>query len=608
MENSSQASTTQDSSINSHHDILSVGPARQDAGLLSFLQSNSNPLEQIFNIEDKSATVPVTQPAEQPTMVLAPKPAVQQERPTMMIMDEERPLSKTLLWQMQEDYYKSVGINAWQQDVPCFVTSSVYIAEAYAEMIISFVRDYWDQLDLSEPIHILELATGTGRFSHLLLRELSRKQAYFEQLKDVKFRYVMSDFTDSNPNFWQKHEKLQPFIESGMLDFAVFNPLVDSVLNLRVSGETIDAGNIRNPMIAISNYFFDSIPQDFFRVESKKLLEGLVTLERNLVGPEGEAVDPESAPHITQVTQRVRYRELQNDRYYDDPKLNAVLNHYRHNIRNGSIIFPIGAFNVIRNLEKLSNNQLMLISSDKAYTCVDHMTCFYEHTWATHSGAFSYMVNYHGIAQYFKNEGGSCFNTTGKNLALQTVCFINVNRKDCKFENLEYLYREKVDRALATTSLVTLLPEGRQLSEMQQLDQMIAQVRMNLADPKIFCVLGQAMVDLIPKGTTGQHQDLLNLIDRGLESYYFFPGEVNLPFWTSQIYYNLGMYHEGLQSLDKTISLFGDHEALFFLKGQNYEKLGQWKQAREMYELALEMKPDFDEANQALIGVQMKVR
>jgi tetratricopeptide (TPR) repeat protein len=589
-------------SVDTHHDILSM-PARQEIALSSFLQqAQVNPLDRLFQLEAQAeATDPLLQ---EPSILLAPR----EEAPTVVNLGPEAPLSKTLLWKMQEDYYKNAGIAAWECDVPFFVTSSVYIADAYAEMILGFVRDYREHLDFSEPIYIVEMATGTGRFSHMLLQELLRKQSYFESLRDLQFRYVMTDFTDSNPTFWQNHDKLRPFIEKGVLDFAVFNPLQDQVLNLRVSGKTVDSGAVRNPMIAIANYFFDTISQDFFRVESKRLMEGLVTLERNLVGPDEQRIDPDSPPHISQVTQRVRYRELPNDHYYPDARLNAVLNHYRHNIRNGSIIFPLGAFNVIRNLEKLSNNQLVLISSDKAFTSRDQMACFYEHNFAAHNGAFSYMVNYDALAQYFKNEGGCCFQTNGHSLGLQTVCLVQVDQEDCRFEHLEYLYREKVDRSQATTSLVSLLPEFRELSDVQLLDQMIAQIRLHLADPKIFCSLGQAMIDLVPKGTAAQHHDLVGLMEKAMDNYYYFPGEVNLPFWMSQIYFCLGMHQQALAALDKTLQHFGSHEALYYLKGQNYERLGQMNEARDMYEQALELNPALTQATEALLGVRMKIK
>ena len=170
-----------------------------------------------------------------------------QSRKTLTVfLGEEARLSECPLWQMQVDFYTSRGIQAWNHCLPNFITNSAYIAEAYAEMTLAFIEDYFEQLDLSEPLYIVELATGTGRFSHLMLRELESKMSSFSRYKDLRFRYIMTDFTDSNPEFWQRHDRLAPFVEKGVLDFAVFNPLVSDSLTLKVSGETLAAGSFES--------------------------------------------------------------------------------------------------------------------------------------------------------------------------------------------------------------------------------------------------------------------------------------------------------------------------------------------------------------------------
>lgn len=529
--------------------------------------------------------------------------AVQQPKPDKTILGSEAKLSECQLWEIQERFYREQGIDAWKHNVPSFITSSAYIAEAYAEMVLAFVEDYFDQLDLSEPITIVEMATGTGRFSHLMLRELENKLSSFSKYKDVRFRYVMTDFTDNNPAFWEKHERLACFVEKGVLDFAVFNPVTSDSLTLRVSGETLAPGSLKNPLIAIGNYFFDSIKQDIFRVESKVLKEGLVTLERKL-----EGVEQDSLPHLSQIKPTFRYQELKNDNYYADSRLNAILKHYRHSIRNGSILFPLGAFDVLRNLEALSGNRLVLISSDKAYTSVEEMTRFYQHEYARHDGAFSYMVNYHAIGQYFLNEQGKYFYTEGASHSIQTVCCILLNEPERSFERINYLYRHKLNRANTINSVCGVMPGRSELKPAAQVHEMISHIRLNLCDPQVFLMLGQKLVDLLPQGLQTHHQDLVAMMEETWRNYFYYPGEANIPFWFAQIYYNLAMYEQSLEFLDHAIHYFGEHEVLHFLKGQNYEKLNQWQKAKAAYEQALEMKSDFEEALNCLTLVSNRLK
>jgi hypothetical protein len=596
MPQSNRPSLSQHIPVDSHHDVLSINNPDPKQRLLSFIQAGSmDPMDMIFS------DTPVSNQFNLNHVVL--EPAVQEEAPpTSVILETGHPLSKSLLWKIQEDFYSSMGINAWDQNVPCFITSSVYMAECYADMILAFLRDYMPYLNLDEPIYILEMATGTGRFSHLMLKELEKKLSYFEQCQKVSIKYIMTDFTDSNPIFWENHEKFKPYIDKGLLDFAVFNPLIDQSFTLRLSGQQVSSDIVKNPMIAIANYFFDTILQDVFRVESKRLQEGTVTLERNL-----EGIDPESAPHISQITPSFTYRELRTEKYYDDARMNDVLRFYKHNIKNGTLIFPLGALQVTGNLLKLSHNNLMLLSSDKAFNSYEYMTRYYQHDYVIHDGAFSYMVNYDAISRYFTlGDKGKCYSTESHNLSLQTVCCLELDHPECAFEQMQYLFREKIDRWNPINTICTLLPEEFEKNPIAKLEYWLAYIRLNLADPKIFGLVTKHLIDNMGHITPVQQQDLLRLMAMAAENYYYFPGEVNLPFWFSQLFFSMSMYHESVECLDNAMNRYGAHEALLFLKGQSYEKLNLWTEAGAMYEKALELQPGFREAWDALMSVNTR--
>lgn len=574
-----------------------INPLVRNRELLSHLQTAlPSPLDLVLRREPLSL---LSQPVLQPAL---PEPE-RIEKPQKVVLGKEARLSECALWEIQENYWISQGANAWQNNVPTFITSSAYIAEAYAEMVLAFIEDYFDKLDLSEPLYILEMATGTGRFSHLMLKELESKLSSFSKYRNLRIRYIMTDFTETTPLFWESHEKLKPFVEKGMLEFATFNPMTDSSLTLRGSGEVIAPGRIKNPLIAIANYFFDSIKLDMFRVESKVLKEGLVTVTRNL-----EEADESAPPHIRELKTSFRYRDLTHDHYFSDARLNAVLKHYRHNVKNGTILFPTGAFDVLRNLETLSENRLVLISSDKAYTEVEEMTRFYHHDYAQHDGAFSYMVNYHAIGQYFKNAGGQFFYTNGRSLSVQTVCCVRLDEPEWPFEHLAYHYNHKMNRANTINSVCSAMPGKEGISQAVALTQMLSHVRLNLCDSQIFFMLGNKLVDILPHGQQSHFDDLLEMMEAAWENYYYFPGEANIPYWFAQIYHSLSLYEKSLEALDWAILYFGEHEVLHYLKGQNYEKLNRWHKAEECYQIALAMRPDFIEASDGLAFAQSRLK
>jgi tetratricopeptide (TPR) repeat protein len=585
--------------VDTHHSVLSVTPHPQKS-LLEHLQVGMpSPLDLLLGTERAASQAFLGEVIVEFPLIDSPIPF----QPAVIIEQGAR-LSQCKLWAIQENYYRNQGINAWENSVPNYVTSSVYMAESYAESILAFLTDYLDRLDLNEPVYIVEMATGAGRFSFHMLRELERKLACFSRFKNLNLRYIMTDFTANNAMFWQSHERFAPFVEKGMLDFAVFNPLVDDAFDLMVSGERLCGDQVKNPVIAIANYFFDSIPMDVFRVENKTLKEGLVTLERAM-----EGVDPESFPHITQISTDFQYRDILGKNYYPDAEMNEVLNYYRHNVKEGTVLFPVGAFDVLRNLKTLSNHQLVLLSSDKAYTCPEDMTQFAKHQFAIHDGAFSYMVNYHAIGKYFQNMGGEFFGTTAKNLSIQTVCCVSMDGKKQPFEQLQYVYQEKIDRFNPATSLCATLP-GKEGSDdpVERLNYMLAQLRLHLADPFLFPQLAPQLVEVVSYGWRSHQIDLLDLMETALDNYYHCPGESNLPFWLSEIYFMMARYEQSLDCLRMTSRLFGENETLYFLMGQNYEKLNQLAKAKECYETALLMRSDFSEAQEALGDLQARMQ
>jgi len=51
------------------------------------------------------------------------------------ILEQDRPLSQSVLWNFQREFYKREGMEAWNWQVPFYVTSNPYIANSYASLI-----------------------------------------------------------------------------------------------------------------------------------------------------------------------------------------------------------------------------------------------------------------------------------------------------------------------------------------------------------------------------------------------------------------------------------------------------------------------------------------
>ncbi len=64
-------------------------------------------------------------------------------------------------------------------------------------------------LDPNEPLYIIELGTGSGKFSFFMLKALEEMSDVFDAFPLNKIVYVMTDFTENNFNFWRDHPSLK---------------------------------------------------------------------------------------------------------------------------------------------------------------------------------------------------------------------------------------------------------------------------------------------------------------------------------------------------------------------------------------------------------------
>src|SRR5881409_4001505 len=125
---------------------------------------------------------------------------------SQIILEQNIRFSQSKMWTAQKNYYDQKGINAWDEDVPFYITSNPFIAREYAEVAIRFMQD-WVQKNpsaIEHPFYLLELGSGTGQFSFYFLKYFIEIQKLL-QLEKIKIRYIMSDVTDSSFNFWKSH-------------------------------------------------------------------------------------------------------------------------------------------------------------------------------------------------------------------------------------------------------------------------------------------------------------------------------------------------------------------------------------------------------------------
>jgi hypothetical protein len=201
------------------------------------------------------------------------------------LIENDVVLSESIIWQMQRNFYKKKGLDAWGKGderkvgvVPFFITSNSFIAREYSGIFFSAIIDLYTckKLDPSSPIYIVELGAGHGKFSILFVRFLSKllENSSFNHLKVI---HIISDFTDVCFEDISQYSDIQPFLFNDenvkksniLIDFAVFDGDIDNSLKLIRSKQTLspDAPTV-NPIFVVANYIFDSLMMDAYKVVS----------------------------------------------------------------------------------------------------------------------------------------------------------------------------------------------------------------------------------------------------------------------------------------------------------------------------------------------------
>ena len=240
-------------------------------------------------------------------------------------------LSESPIWDLQKRSYAELGVESWVTGrVTLQITNNARIAAQYADIACA--------ASPKGDFTILELGGGCAKFAFLLIRELLSRNL-------PKIRYLLTDAEAKNVAYWKQHPRLMPWIEQGILVPSVFDPL---------SNEPPSAD------LVIANYFFDTIPQDLFRVEKGVLFEGFASLHAEIKS--ADWTDPNLLPKI-----RIEYayRKLEQNPYPEFSEAFAVLEEYARNFEELSFLFPIGALQVIRKVQSTAKKDCLFFAADR---------------------------------------------------------------------------------------------------------------------------------------------------------------------------------------------------------------------------------------------------
>lgn len=508
---------------------------------------------------------------------------------TTVFIEEKKRLSESSIWRMQREYFDKEGINAWVNQVPFYITSNPFIAHCYAQIVLHFILDTIQKSPESKnhPFYILELGTGSGRFSFYVIKTLLELLHSLE-ITDIRICYCMSDITQNNIKYYETHHALLPYIEKGIIDFAIYNMESDKPITLLRQHQHLNIQTLQNPLIILANYIFDTISHDAFSVRDNKLYElqvSLKTTANNLTDNRPINLDKiETVYHL---------REIDSN-YYPDPNLNKILEEYKNRLTDSSFLFPIGSIHAINYLTKVSNNKLFIISTDKGYNtlqALDH----HGHPSLSSHGSFSLMVNFHALAQFIKNAGGDSFLQSARK-GIKTSVFCN----GFKLQEMPQT-RLAIQQYIEEFSPADYFTLHRRVSDSFQecdLDTLASHMHLTRWDPHMYLKLKNRFISLINQAEPETIEFICTNMAKLASNYYYMPRTECVLFEIGVFFHAIKRYADALYYYEASKPFVGEQFSIYYNIALCEHHSGKQKESLAHFKHAIQLNPESKETEE----------
>jgi tetratricopeptide (TPR) repeat protein len=514
-------------------------------------------------------------------------------------LEQPGPLSGSLLWRIQRNYYARAGVAAWSQDaVPMWVTSNPFIAGAYARLIGAFWRDWARSggLNPRHPLYIVELAAGSGRLAYLLIRSLlaGAEEADGPGAAGLpSFKYVMTEYNAAMLGFWAEHPALRPLVEAGWLDFARFDADSPADLYLEHSQVTLSPGSLANPLVLVANYFFDSIAQDVFYVEGGQLYESRAALHSSEAGLRSE--DDNILGRVQLGYERVPVSLP----YYGDADLDALLKEYRQTIKAGAVVLPTVGLRCLDHFRRLSaapsgEGRLLYITADKGYHLAEDLQGRLEPRFALHTKCFSVEVNYDALARYCGRHAGAALTLPHRHQFLDTCAFL-LGEPPGGTGETRRAYRETVSE-FGPEDLDVLQDLLYREHNPLRADQVLSLLRLSRWDPRIFHLGFQDLVEGLGAASEAVRAGLRAGLERVWGNYYHIGEKYDLAYDLGVLAYKLRDYAGALGYFERSLELYGMAGQTLYNISLCQHHLGDRVAALDSASRAEELDPGYEKA------------
>jgi len=470
-------------------------------------------------------------------------------------IEATKPFSESSIWQLNRDYYQRAGMTAWQDGtVPHNLTSNSHVGKTYAEIILGLLRDLSFQKKTTEVVYILELGAGHGRLAYHILKHLEKLTAQLN-ISLPPYCYVVSDIAEDNLSFYLDHPQFKSFFEQGVLDLCYYDAIGNKEIDLRYSKKKITKQSLEQPLLVVSNYFFDSIPTDLFRIQDNIISTCSISLHSDK-NPTTIAEED-----LMDSIEFLYQQKEMKGAFYKETVYNEILEDYKSQLTNSYLFFPKEGFQCLDNLRTLSKQGALVISMDKGFHEMAELDNKKEPELMLH-GSFSIWVNYHAFGQYCEKSGGKFMFPAFSTFYSQVVCLLLLPDFEA-YKETAASYQNHVNsfgpddfnglKRLTYTKIARLT-----------LKDLLAVIRLSHYDSTLFIKVLPRIKQVLHYITVPERKRLEQAMAQVWDMYFTIKEPYDLAYEIGGVFYDLGFYQKALLYFGHSTELFGKNGDVYY--------------------------------------------
>lgn len=460
-------------------------------------------------------------------------------------------VSLSSLWPLMERLFIERGVDLWHRDIiPHQATTNSFTAYLNARAAEVFIQEQIGDKasSKSDPAYIIEIGAGTGRYGHHFIKHLFGPDPKKPRVENIV--YVMTDIAEANLAYWRDKPQFKPYIDAGLLDFALHDAIKDETLKLEYSKTLLKPGAISQPVVLIGNYLFCSIATDFFELRQGQLFEKLLAV--SLEEKEGL---------LEEVIKNIKYEYSSSaiePEYYKKKYYNDILKSYKEQGGDFEFSIPVGGFEIIENVSALSKGPSLTLINDYGY--VNKYIVQKNKVKINNNGNCTVAVNFDALKKYITAQDGHVLQRESAIYEIVSTGYVlgadleNIHKTLCAFQD---------DFAAFTPDdYAQMFRLWGKRDIKPKLSEAISLIRLARYDSRMFLLCREAFVyaaDAIRRNRDVLlGQTILEIADKVRDFSYNFEGAYDPSMELAQIYLMLGQPSKGAEILEKTRNLHGE--------------------------------------------------